>query len=857
MERIRAAQENALGIEVTTLPLLAARLAGGFRRPAATEVVQLAIRDALQAGGFIELEGVRDLPGMVRAVQRTLAAAWRANVELDADASARMTDLANLDRNVRRGLPAGVLVPPDLRDAALARLSHAETLLGAVHIMGVVDVDPVWWPLISALSERLPVSWTVPCAADRSWFPGTLTERPAPNRITPTAVVCADPRSEVVEALRWVRSLLASGVPASGIAITAASCEPWDEALLVLSRVAGLPMHFSHGVAALEESAGQGCAALADVLLRGLSQSRVRRLLRRSARAREELPGDWSNGLPRSAGLFTEAQWRVALAAARSERSSGTMAEDVLLPRIADLARGVADAPAAGERFLEGAALLLWRQALRVAPAEALDASLLTLRVADGVSPGASVVWAPAAHLAAAPRPHVRMLGLTGRGWPRASSEDPLLPDHVLPRARLEPVPRTEQDIRLFQAIRANASGSLVLSRSRRSAEGTLMAPSRLFPADGAEVLAKVRTPAHAFSEADRLLARPSEAQRKSTLALTRSAWRAWQSPAATAWDGQVPADDSVVRAALSGEQSATSLRRLLRDPLGFVWRYALGWRPAEVHTDLLALDRAGFGELVHEIIRLAVERLEPTPGLNRARPQELQDAVSNAGDAVARRWPGERPVPPALLWRRTVDDAVRLAVAGLAFDQGLQPGTRSWSEAPFGENAAAVPPWETDAEVRLGGLRVRGRIDRLDLRADNGAARVTDYKTGAAPRNMAAVVLGGGAEVQRVIYAAAVRQRLPNVRQVVSRLVYLRGSPEAHALSGDVLDAAISEAERYIAAAVALVVNGAAPPGPDAKERFGDVRLAMPAELEAYLFRKSRALSAAAGELPTFWSAP
>jgi hypothetical protein len=213
--------------------------------------------------------------------------------------------------------------------------------------------------------------------------------------------------------------------------------------------------------------------------------------------------------------------------------------------------------------------------------------------------------------------------------------------------------------------------------------------------------------------------------------------------------------------------------------------------------------------------------------------------------------------VPPALLWRRTVDDAVRLAVAGLAFDQGLQPGTRSWSEAPFGENAAAVPPWETDAEVRLGGLRVRGRIDRLDLRADNGAARVTDYKTGAAPRNMAAVVLGGGAEVQRVIYAAAVRQRLPNVRQVVSRLVYLRGSPEAHALSGDVLDAAISEAERYIAAAVALVVNGAAPPGPDAKERFGDVRLAMPAELEAYLFRKSRALSAAAGELPTFWSAP
>jgi hypothetical protein len=47
MERISAAQENALGIEVTTLPLLAARLVGGFRRSAAAEVIQVAIRAML------------------------------------------------------------------------------------------------------------------------------------------------------------------------------------------------------------------------------------------------------------------------------------------------------------------------------------------------------------------------------------------------------------------------------------------------------------------------------------------------------------------------------------------------------------------------------------------------------------------------------------------------------------------------------------------------------------------------------------------------------------------------------------------------------------------------------------------
>ncbi|MDQ7250542.1 PD-(D/E)XK nuclease family protein [Dongia sedimenti] len=426
----------------------------------------------------------------------------------------------------------------------------------------------------------------------------------------------------------------------------------------------------------------------------------------------------------------------------------------------------------------------------------------------------------------------------------------------MLSRVQLEPIPRPEQDIRAFETIRAHAVGSFCVSRSRRSAEGTLLSPSRLFPVDGVEVFAKARAPAHAFSESDRLLARPLEAREKPTLALAVAAWRAWQSPDFTAWDGQVGPDDPVVRAALAREQSATSLRRLLRDPLGFVWRSALGWRPADIHSDVLALDHATFGELVHEVLGLAVERLESTPGLNRATLQELQGAVEVAGDTVALRWPSERPVPPALLWRRTIDEAVRLAVAGLAFDQGLQPGTRSWSEVPFGEEAEAAA-WQIDAEVRLGGLRVGGRIDRLDLRGDGGAARVTDYKTSAVPRNMSAIVLAGGAELQRVTYAAAVRCLLPEVRQVVSRLTYLRGGPEAHALSGDALDAAIADTERFIAAAVALVSDGAAPPGPDAREPFNNLRLALPADLENYLFRKSRALWTAAGELPTFWSAP
>jgi len=118
-------------------------------------------------------------------------------------------------------------------------------------------------------------------------------------------------------------------------------------------------------------------------------------------------------------------------------------------------------------------------------------------------------------------------------------------------------------------------------------------------------------------------------------------------------------------------------------------------------------------------------------------------------------------------------------------------------------------------------------------------------------------VILGGGAELQRVIYAAAVRQGLPDVRQVVSRLVYLRDGPAHHGLSGDLLDAGIAEAERFIAAAEALITGGAAPPGPDVEDRFNDLRLALPAELDAYLRRKAAARASVAGELPDFWGRP
>jgi hypothetical protein len=47
--------------------------------------------------------------------------------------------------------------------------------------------------------------------------------------------------------------------------------------------------------------------------------------------------------------------------------------------------------------------------------------------------------------------------------------------------------------------------------------------------------------------------------------------------------------------------------------PLGFVWRYALGWRSMRLEPEPLQLDPIAFGELVHELFSGAITRLEPS----------------------------------------------------------------------------------------------------------------------------------------------------------------------------------------------------------------------------------------------------
>ena len=245
MRRLVAANAGDIGLQILRFSQLAARLAGGFVRPITAEILEPAIQAALHEKDFKEIERVRQLPGMTRAMARTLQKIWNADIDLDAMArtgAPRVQDLAAIERRVRDQLPAGVLLPRDLCAAALARVERAPELVGPVRIESISWIPPLWRRLFNALREVVPVAWAAPGIADHSWFSGPVERIELTNRIENCEIVsCADPHHEVVESLRWIRKLLSTkAAKPREIAIAAAAPAAWDEHFLGLAANAGV-----------------------------------------------------------------------------------------------------------------------------------------------------------------------------------------------------------------------------------------------------------------------------------------------------------------------------------------------------------------------------------------------------------------------------------------------------------------------------------------------------------------------------------------------------------------------------------------------------------------------------------------
>ena len=867
--RLEAARGRRYGLQIMTFEQLAARLAGGLVEPVNDDALRAAVTAVLPETALGELDGIKGLPGMVGTAANTLRKAWRAGVDLQARAGEhpRLQSIASLEAAVLEALPSAMMRPADLVAAGRARLEHAPALFGPIEIVGITELSPVWRPLLHALAGHVPVRWVAGPRPVPDWLDGKAIEIVRADAQTPTvsAVSAATAYHEAVEAMRWARELLAAGrAEPADIAIASATPAEYDDHLLALRADANLDLHFVHGVTVTACREGQAAAALADILLRGLSQTRMRRLntlLRAHAGPFADLPEGWTRILPAGAPLSSPEAWaRLIDGLSATDWPDGADRGPALAAIVDLLSRGIEAADDAGETLLRGHARDIWRRALAEGPAASLDLTLETLKQNDGIDACVSVCWMPANALAASPRPFVRLLGLNSARWPRAMVEDRLLSDHIVPTAELDPLPVAAADRRDFATVLTTTESEIVLSRARRGEDGRLLGRSTLLlQVEVPETyVPRNRVPAHAFSETDRLTARPDEFRLMAQAVAASDCWFDWLRAEITPHDGVVRPDHPVIRSILERTQSASSLRMLLRNPLGFVWRYGLRWRAPESGEDPLVLDPLAMGDLIHQTLDRALRTLEEDSGLAGASEKRIGAAMDTAATEIAASWEAAQAVPPPVIWRRTLDGVRELGGRALGFRDVDLADARAYGEVPFGGSkpkSDGAVPWDAGAAVEIAGtgFGIAGYIDRLDISADGGHALVRDYKTGRVPRDD--IVLDGGKELQRCLYAFAVRALLGDEVSIAASLLYPH---EELDLRLDDPDGVLGTLAGHLRAARASLASGGAVMGADTGEKHDDLAFALPANAGAvYRVRKESAANALLGDATHVWDAP
>jgi hypothetical protein len=864
-QRLTAARARLHGLHILTFEQLAARLAGGLACSVDDESLRQAVQATLPTLSLGELDPLKELPGTVAAAVDTLGKIWRAGIDLQSRAAdhPRLASIARLEQAVLAALPPAVLRPADLVAVALARLEHAPALIGPVEVVGLTELSPCWRPLLQGLAAQVPVRWLAGPRSVPAWLEGSgiRIERTETSHPQVIAVSASTAYHEAIEGLRWARELLASGQAApADIAIASVHPADYDDYFLALRRDANLDLHFVHGVHVTACREGQAAAALAEVLARGLSQTRMRRLstlLRAYPGPLQALPEGWTRLLPTDAPLTSREAWTRLLERLTAVSWPDGVDHTAALREIVDLLwQGSGAAAAIGERLLGGRVLNIWRSALRAGPAASLELTLSALRQDDGLDACVSVAWMPASALAASSRRFVRLLGLNSSRWPRAIAEDRLLSDHIIPTAELDPLPVNAADRRDFETILATTEREVILSRARRDADGRLLGRSPLLPGRPPErYLRRNGVPAHAFSETDRLTARPEEFASSAQSIAADRCWRDWMRTDITAHDGLVRPQHPAIEAALGRRHSASSLRQLLRNPLGFVWQYVLGWRALQSGEDPLVLDALEMGDLIHRTLDGAVRALELNGGCAHAKTEQIAAAAAGSLRDVAADWESERPVPPSVIWRRTLEEARTLCVRALTVQEEWHPGTRSYTEVPFGglqPKSAAALPWDATAPVEIPGtgFRIGGYIDRLDIAGDARHLRVRDYKTGRTPSPD--IVFDGGKELQRCLYAFAAKALLGAEVEVASSLLYLRDGVD---LPLDDPELRLGELSQFLQTARANLLSGAGLLGIDTGNRYDPLAFALPANSGAtYRRRKEPAALERLGEAARIW---
>jgi ATP-dependent helicase/nuclease subunit B len=254
---------------------------------------------------------------------------------------------------------------------------------------------------------------------------------------------------------------------------------------------------------------------------------------------------------------------------------------------------------------------------------------------------------------------------------------------------------------------------------------------------------------------------------------------------------------------------SATALEQWLECPHAYLLRHVLGVKPVDNPEELLEIGALERGELFHGVLdawlRDQIDAGVPAPdeAWSADAVAALRALAEAALDDAEQRGVTGHPV----LWDR---DRARIIGDVEAFvdrdhvrrrEDGLTPEA---TELPFG-----FPGGLPALRIDLGdgrAVRVRGRIDRVDVAAD-GTVFVTDYKTGTSTYTTVSAddPLAGSTRLQLPIYGMVLRDRHAEAPGIHTEYWFVthagRGRRIGYRLTDDVV--------AQLRAALALVVDG------------------------------------------------
>jgi RecB family exonuclease len=210
---------------------------------------------------------------------------------------------------------------------------------------------------------------------------------------------------------------------------------------------------------------------------------------------------------------------------------------------------------------------------------------------------------------------------------------------------------------------------------------------------------------------------------------------------------------------------SPTTLEVWATCPYRFFLESVLRVAPTQDPEEQWTIDAAEKGSLIHDVLEQFFTRLalDSRPRAAEAYTQADLDLLERVASERLQETEHGGEAGHPLVWEATRRDLLADLRTFLERDtqwrrsRGMHP---TFFEKAFGDGH----DWgAVELPVERGTVRVRGRMDRVDLSSDGRRAFVFDYKTGSASRYkpLTSDPIDAGKKLQLAIYARAVSQAL------------------------------------------------------------------------------------------------